>query len=142
MFDVLDQNYLALAVAGVAAVLLSTVYYMVFAKQMAVLHPAYADTSAPPPWKITVELIRSLVIAAVLGGFVARLGLSEWSDGVLLGIATWAFPLVLLAGSVIWENVPTKLAAIHAGDWFLKLVIVATIVTVWQPVRPIIEQIS
>lgn len=142
MFDVLDQNYLALAVAGVAAVLLSTVYYMVFAKQMATLHPAYADTSTPPPWKIAVELARSVVIAGVLGGFVAKLGLSEWSDGVLLGLAMWAFPVVLLTGSVIWENVPTKLAVIHAGDWLLKLVVVSTIVTLWQPVRPILEQIS
>jgi hypothetical protein len=141
MYDVLDQNYLAVAVAGVAAVLLSTVYYMFFAKQMAGLHPAYADTSAPPPWKITVELIRSVVIAAVLGGFVARLGLSEWSDGVVLGVAMWALPVVLLSGSVIWENVPPKLAAIHAGDWLLKLVVVSTIVTLWQPVRPLIEQL-
>jgi hypothetical protein len=42
---------------------------------------------------------------------------------------------VLLVGSVTQENVPWKLAAIHAGDWLAlapKLLIVAVIVTVWR----------
>lgn len=42
------------------------------------------------------------------------------------------FPVVLLTGSLIWERVPPALAAIHAGDWLLKLLIIATIVTVWR----------
>ena len=43
-----------------------------------------------------------------------------------------AFPLLLLAGSVVHENVPWQLAAIHAGDWLAKLAIVTVIVTVWR----------
>jgi hypothetical protein len=39
---------------------------------------------------------------------------------------------VLLTGSVIWEDVPRKLAAIHAGDWLVKLLAVAIVVSVWQ----------
>jgi hypothetical protein len=33
---------------------------------------------------------------------------------------------------VIHENTPYKLAAIHAGDWLVKLPVVAVIVSVWQ----------
>ncbi len=39
---------------------------------------------------------------------------------------------MLLAGSVIWENVPWKLAALHAGDWLVKLLVIAVIVSVWH----------
>jgi hypothetical protein len=42
------------------------------------------------------------------------------------------FPVVLLAGSILWERVPAKLAAIHAGDWLVKVVGVALIVALWQ----------
>lgn len=30
------------------------------------------------------------------------------------------------------ENVRPKLAAIHAGDWLVKLVVVSVIVSVWR----------
>lgn len=42
----LDLNYLAIAVAAVAAVVLSTVYYTLFAKQLAALSAAYANAAS------------------------------------------------------------------------------------------------
>ena len=33
---------------------------------------------------------------------------------------------------MIHENTPFKLATIHAGDWLVKLAVVAMIVSVWQ----------
>lgn len=51
---------------------------------------------------------------------------------LLVAAAAWAaFPVVLLTGSVIWEGVPWQLAAIHAGDWLLKLALMAAVVTAW-----------
>jgi len=51
----------------------------------------------------------------------------------VLGLALWVgFPTVILAGSVFHEKVPPTLAAIHAGDWLLKLLAIAGIVAVWQ----------
>ena len=51
---------------------------------------------------------------------------------MLLGAALWiAFPVILLIGSVIWENVPAKLAITHAGDWRPKLLTITIIVTLW-----------
>jgi hypothetical protein len=47
-------------------------------------------------------------------------------DAVRLGLALWvAFPGVLLTGSVVHEKVPWRLAAIHAGDWLVKLLLVS-----------------
>jgi hypothetical protein len=97
------------------------------------LSEAYAETARPPAWKIFAELVRSLVVALVLGGLASLLEITDWTGGVRLGLALWTgFPLVLLTGSVIHENVPPKLAAIHAGDWLLKLIILSVIFSVWR----------
>jgi hypothetical protein len=39
---------------------------------------------------------------------------------------------MILAGSLIHENVPTRLAAIHAGDWLIKLAVITVIAAVWR----------
>lgn len=129
-----DVNFVAVAVAAAAVWIVSTGYYIGFTKQMAALHPAYADAAAvrPPPWKIVVELIRNLVVATVVAWLAQRLDVTEWADGVALGLSLWVgFPIVLWTGAVMWEKVPPKLAAIHAGDWLLKLLVIAVIVSVW-----------
>jgi Protein of unknown function (DUF1761) len=130
-----DVNLVAVAVAAVAVWIVSTVYYIGFTKQLAALHPAYADASdvRPPPWKIVIELIRNLVVASVVAWLASRLDVSEWADGAALGLTLWVgFPVALWTGAVMWEKVPVKLAAIHAGDWLLKLVVIAVIVSVWR----------
>jgi hypothetical protein len=44
-----------------------------------------------------------------------------------LGALVWMFPASILLGSVIHENVPLALAAIHAGDWLVKLLLMSVI---------------
>jgi hypothetical protein len=39
---------------------------------------------------------------------------------------------VLWTGVMMWENTPWRLAALHAGDWLVKLLVVSVIVSVWQ----------
>ena len=129
------MNYLAVLVAAMMAFVASTGWYIVFAKQRATLSAAAATTATgmPPAWKVLVELVRSAIVATVLAGLSARLGIVEWTGAVLLAVALWlGFPAMILAGSVQWENVPWRLAAIHAGDWLLKLVLIAVIVGVWR----------
>jgi len=128
-----DLNYLAILVAAVAAVIVSTVYYSAFGTQMAALNEAYADQQRPPAWKVLVELARSLVLATVVAGLVERTDTDGWADAVLLGLVLWiGFPVVLWIGAVVWERVSRKLAAIHAGDWLLKLLLIASIVGLWR----------
>ena len=127
-------NLLAILVAALAAVVLSTVYYMAFGRTMAALHPAYADPAArPAPWKVGVELLRNLVLAFVLALLTHGLDADDVGGALHLALLLWlGFPLVLWTGAVVWERVPPRLAAIHAGDWLLKLILVTTIVGVWQ----------
>ena len=94
---------------------------------------APADTARLPAWKILVELVRSLVVAAVLAGLAAKLEIVDWTGAAQLGFAMWiGFPVVLLSGSVIWENVSWKLAALHGGDWLVKVLVIAVVVSVWR----------
>jgi Protein of unknown function (DUF1761) len=129
----IELNYLAIVGAALAAFVVSSVYYVGLGGQLAALSPAYADASRPPAWKIAQEPVRNLVIASVVAGLADLVGIVDVAGALQLGLALWiAFPVMILAGSVIHENVPTKLAAIHAGDWLVKLVLVAVIVAVWR----------
>ena len=130
----LELNWLALGVAAIAVFLVSTVYYIVLTGQLKRLSAAYADDDGrPEPWKVAVELVRSFVAATVVAGLASLIGVTDIGGAVQLGLALWiGFPVVLLTGSVIWEKVPPMLAAIHCGDWLLKLLIITVIVTLWR----------
>ena len=118
-----DLNPVAIAFATVVGFIIGSIWYAALGGP---------GTSLPPVWKMAVELGRSLVVAIVLGGLTIGLGIVEWPSAIGLAIMLWvALPVVLLVGSVIWENVPPRLAATHAGDWLAKLAAVSVIVAVW-----------
>jgi hypothetical protein len=125
-----------IVVAALAAFVFSFVWYSAFGQEMAKLHPAYADAAAaarPPAWKILVEIVRNLILAFVLARFVVLLGISRLTGAIVLALWLWVgFPVVLWTGAILWENVPPKLAAIHAGDWLAKLILIAAVVGVWR----------
>lgn len=103
------MNVLAILVAAVAVLVVSTVWYSAFAKQLAELSPAYADASAarPPTWKVAIELLRSLVVASLVAGLAELIDIADWTDGVLLGLSLWiGLPVVLWVGAVMWERIP------------------------------------
>ena len=129
-------NYLAVVVAAVAAFVLSSVYYGVLGQAVIRLHAdqaAAAATLKPAPWKVIVELARTLVVAYVLALLAARLGIADWKGAVQLAVMLWiAFSVVMWAGAILWENVPVALAAIHTGDWLVKTVLVTVIVGLWR----------
>lgn len=131
----IDVNYLALGLAIVAAFVLSTGYYVALGRRYAELRGLSPEAAAasPPAWRVLVELLRSLVVATVVAGLADLLGISTWTEAIALALALWvAFPVVLLVGSVTWDDVPPALASIHAGDWLLKLVAIASIVGPWR----------
>jgi hypothetical protein len=130
-----DISVLAVAAATLAAFIAGAAYYGVLADRLVALRgadPAAAEAT-PPPWKLAVELVRCALVAAVVAALAALAEVDSAGEGALLGLALWtAFPFVLLTGSVIWENVRPGLAALHAGDWLAKLLLVAVVVSVWQ----------
>lgn len=128
-----ELNFLAIVAAAAVVFVVSTVYYIVFAARMVELRQGNEDAGGVQPWKIGVEILRSLVLATVISGLTTLLGVTDLGGAVQLGLALWiGFPVVLLVGSVIWENVAPALATIHAGDWLLKLLIVTGIMALWR----------
>jgi Protein of unknown function (DUF1761) len=128
-----ELNAPAILAATIAAFALSSAYYSVFAAELAQVSEASASGDQPPPWKLGVELLRSLTLAAVVAGLASQGDIDDWTGGLLLGLFLWiGFPLVLWTGAIIWENTPRKLATLHGGDWLAKLLVIALIGSVWQ----------
>ena len=127
-----ELNPWAVVVAAIASFAAAAAYYAVFGRQLAEFRGTAGGQ--PPTWLVPiVELGKGLVIAFVLAWLAAIGELAGWMDGVLLGLALWvAFPVMLLISSVVHESVSWKLAGLHAGDWLVKLVLIAVIVVVWR----------
>jgi len=127
-------NLVAVVAAALAAFVMSTVWYIVFAKQRRKFSraAAAADMKRPQPLKMAGEVIRSFLLAYVLAYLLVHTGVAGMTGGVRLGLVLWVgFPFVLLTGSIMWEDVPWKLAAIHAGDWLVKMVLMTVILGAW-----------
>ena len=115
--------------AAVASVLASAAWYTAWGARLARLDDAYATDARSPAWVLPVELARSTTVATAVAVLSGRNGETGTSNRVRLGAGLWAaFPVVLLTGSVVHEKVPWQQAAIHAGDWLVKLLLVAGIV--------------
>ena len=69
---------LAVLAATVVAFFLSSTYYAIFGERLAEVSDAAARGERPPPWKLGVELIRSLTVAAVVAGLAAGV---TWTTG-------------------------------------------------------------
>ncbi len=128
-----DLNYLAILVAAVAAFVLSSTWYVVVGYQGPESTAGTEPAQRPPAWMIAAELARSLVVGTVVALAATKMDVTTWTGGLLLGLVAWiGFPFVLLTGSMIWDKVPFRTAAVHAGDWLLKLLMIAVVVSVWN----------
>jgi hypothetical protein len=132
-------NYLAVLVAAIIVFVLGWLWYspLLFYKpwmRARGIDPAAAMAGAKmPAGKLVIELVRCFVLAYIIARFVALLGIGSWMGAVHFGVMLWiGFPVILLTGSVLWENTPVKVAAIHAGDWLVKLLVIPIIVSVWH----------
>ena len=127
-------NLVAVVAAVLAAFVMSTVWYIVFAKQRLKLSgAAAANMNRPQPLKMLGELIRTLLLAFVLAYLAVHTGVAGLTGALRLGLVLWiGFPFVLLTGSIMWEDVPWKLAAIHAGDWLVKILLITVILGAWH----------
>jgi uncharacterized protein DUF1761 len=118
-----DVEVLAVVVAAAAAFAIGAVYYSLVS----------GPGGETPPWKLAVEVLRCVVVAAVIAGLAAQGEIDTLAGGLLLGLALWvAFPLVQWTGAMLWEGTPLRQAALHGSDWLVKLLAVAAIVSVWS----------
>jgi heme/copper-type cytochrome/quinol oxidase subunit 2 len=127
------RNLTVLA-AAVAAFVVSSVWYTIFGNawmELRGINPATAANMRMPAWTMLFVIVQSLVVAFMLAYFIGHLGIIDWKGAVRLGALVWVFPAMILLGSVVHENVPLSLAAIHAGDWLVKLLLMTLILGVW-----------
>src|SRR6059036_3524248 len=106
-------NYLAVLVSAVAVFVLGWLWYspLLFFKpwmRLRGLDPVAAMSGAKMPvGKLVIEFARCFVLAYVIARFVALLGVGSGLGAIRFGLATWiGFPVIVLTGSVLWENVP------------------------------------
>src|ERR1700730_3526625 len=132
-------NYTAVFVAAIAVFVLGWLWYSPFLfykpwMRARGIDPVAAMAGAKMPGgKLVIELLRCIVLAYVIARFAALLGISSWMGAVHFGFLLWiGFPVILLIGSVLWDNTPVKVAAIHSGDWLVKMLVIQIIVTVWH----------
>ena len=131
------MNWTAILVSTVVIFILGWLYYspLLFYKpwmRARGLDPAAAMTGAKMPMgRMLVELIRCFVLSLVLVRLVDLVHITSVLIAVHFSGLMWlGFPVVLLVGSVIWENVPKKVALIHSGDWLVKMVVIPIIAVV------------
>ena len=132
-------SYLPVLVAAVVVFVLGWLWYspLLFYNpwmRLRGLDPVAAMAGAKmPAGKLVVEFARCLLLAYVIALLVTLLGIHHWTGAVHFGLLLWiGFPVVLLTGSVLWDNIPWKVAAIHAGDWLVKLLVIPIIVSLWR----------
>ena len=132
-------NYLHVLVAAVVVFVLGWLWYspLLFFKPWMRLRgqdPVAAMAGAKMPGgKLVVEMVRCLLLSYVIARFAALLAITGLMSAVHFGFMLWlGFPVIILTGSVLWENTPVGVAAIHAGDWLVKLLAIPIIVTLWR----------
>lgn len=107
---------------AVVAFVASSLWYnpLLFGRQFVELS-GVAGSPQPNAVKALCELLRTFVLAYVIARLIVRLNVTEWRAALGVGLWLWVgFPVVLLTGSMLWQNVPWQLAAIHSGDWLIK----------------------
>ena len=124
----------AVLVATGVAFVAGGAYYAVLGNQLVQVSAAAAGSGPRPPRQLVpVELLRCLVLSAVVAGLAAGVGTTGWGGGLLLGAVLWiGFPFVLWTGAIFHERTPWRLAAIHAGDWLIKLLAIGVVVSAWS----------
>jgi hypothetical protein len=138
-------NFLAIMVAGVAAITVSAIWYspLVFGKQWMELRslnsPGMTNT-AIPMWKPLVDVVREFVVIYVIASFVSRLGIADWKSALSLGFWVWlGFPVQMLVGASLWDNKPWTLDLIHAGDWLMKMLVESLILSQWPRISSLLD---
>ena len=122
--------------AAVAAFAASSVDYVVFGKAVAALLAAdfvAVDMRRVPASRRPPSLFVASSSRLWSHPCVVRFGVVDWEGALRLAFLVWVgFPFMILTGAVLWDNRPWKFAAIHMGDWLMKLVMMAVILGMWH----------
>lgn len=132
-------NYLAVVAAAAAAFAIGGLWYspLMFAKQWVKAH-GYTEENVKEMQKgasraYTISILCHLLIALGIAVLVSYLHLWRCVQGLKLGLLVWAgfaFPLGLMANAFTDKRMTAF--AIDAGYQLVYLLIMGSIITVWQ----------
>jgi Protein of unknown function (DUF1761) len=129
-------NVAAVLVAAAASLVASMVWYSVVGGSMAELQQQWrgaAGSDRPMIWMLLAFGTTSLVIATAVAALFRLTGTTGLLPSVGLGLLLWiGFCATQWVGSIIGEDLPVTLAAIHAGDWLFHLLIMSVIIGLWR----------
>jgi hypothetical protein len=131
-------SFVTLAVVTLVVFVASSTWYnpLLFGRKFLELSGAGANAH-PSPMNALFEVLRTFVLTFVIAHLLRRLEVADWRQAIGLGLWLWVgFPVVLLTGSILWQNVPWQLAAIHSGDWLIKLILIPVGITIWPKRAP------
>ena len=131
--NTLRINYWVVVAIGIMAFILSLIWYspLVFGKIW--MEYRNAPVQSSPAWTMAFAPLRELIAAYVLALLITRLMINDWKKAVKLILLLWlAFHAVGMAGAIIWDNMPWQLGMVHAGDWLMKMIFMAVVLSLWQ----------
>lgn len=126
----LKVNYWAIIVAGIAAFVVSSLYYnpLLLGNVWRSVDPVATAGMKPSMWKALAELARTFLITLALARLISMLGAADWKSALRLALLLWfGFSALMWSGAIMWEKTPWQIAAIHSGDWLIKTVLIAVI---------------
>jgi hypothetical protein len=129
-------NVIAVIVAAIASLAASAAWYAICGAAVARLqHEWRGATSADQmaPWHLLVFLATAIVLAVTVAVILELADVDRWVGAVGIGLLLWTgLVLTQWVGSILGEQVPVALAAIHAGDWLFRVLIISAIVGAWR----------
>lgn len=127
-------TYKAIILAAIGGFIVSSIWYILFGNVWMEARGAGTVAGEPSPIETAlVELTRNLLLSGVLAYLIVRLKITTGPQALRLSLLLWlGFPLILLSGSVFHEGVPWVVAAIHGGDWLIKITLIALILTKYR----------
>jgi hypothetical protein len=84
-----DIEPVVILVATVVCFALGAVYYAVLSTRLAELSGTAGSDVKAPPWALVVEVLRCLVLAAVVAGLAAQARVDGLAGGLVLGLVLW-----------------------------------------------------
>jgi hypothetical protein len=128
----LKINYWVVIATGVAAFLLSILWYSPLMFGTIWEQFRHAPNPAIPQWTIALAPFRELIASAVLALLIVRLNLKDWKATTKLMFLLWlTFHAVGMTGAILWDNMQWQLGAVHAGDWLMKMLFMGIMLTIW-----------
>jgi hypothetical protein len=129
-------NYLAVFVAALANYLIATVWYAVVFGSLWKRLTGITEMK-PVPMNMVLVFIGSLVMSFVLMHSIAfgnaYVNTSGVAGGLMGGFFSWlGFIAPVTMTNVIYEKRPWKLWILDNAFWLLSLLVMGTILSVWQ----------